>query len=70
MREIRKSGSEGGGARERSPYPYGSFAEAIQSGASRRTPDQLAGLSISKSEISRGANRRMRWAVTPMPRLT
>ena len=26
MREIRQSGSEGGGGREASPYPYQSFA--------------------------------------------
>ena len=32
MREIRTSGSEGGGARERSPYPYqsGGFAAAMR----------------------------------------
>jgi len=43
MREIRKSGSEGGGARERSPYPYGFLDATDPSGGDcGRFPAYLA----------------------------
>jgi len=58
MREIRKSGSEGGGARERSPYPYGSSgnpSRAALHAALQITERERRGRSLYRIPDGRGS---------------